>query len=134
MSFDQEKPPTSAAAMDALDLDDLFLGTGVDDEDDVVGGVDGPDSLFANMEIDLGDMGGIFDNAGVDATNNNKAGGKSQKLLLFRYFWLDLSDAWGLPMNFLSFWSNGSVLIYISVLAFFEILTTPFDIFSHFYF
>ena len=76
MSSEQEKPPTSAAAMDALDLDDLFLGTGVDDEDDVVGGVDGPDSLFANMEIDLGEMGGIFDNAGVDAvggsaTNNN---------------------------------------------------------------
>lgn len=67
---DQEKPPTSAAAMDALDLDDLFLG-GVDDDDDVVGGggggdvVDGPDSLFANMEIDLGEMGAIFD-GGVD--------------------------------------------------------------------
>src|SRR6056300_1639330 len=72
---DQEKPPTSAAAMDALDLDDLFLG-GVED---VVGDVDGPDSLFANMEIDLGEMGGIFD-AGVDAvgggsaTNNNNNG------------------------------------------------------------
>lgn len=41
--------PASAAAMDALDLDDLFLE-----------GDDGP-SLFADMEIDLGDMGNIFD-------------------------------------------------------------------------
>eukprot|EP00985_Skeletonema_marinoi_P028122 scaffold24079_cov76-Skeletonema_marinoi.AAC.1 len=44
--------PASAAAMDALDLDDLFLE-----------GDDGP-SLFADMEIDLGDMGNIFDAPG----------------------------------------------------------------------
>ena len=52
-------PPASAAAMDALDLDDLFL----DGDEDGVG--DG--SLFADMEIDLGDMGSIF-----DATTSNK--------------------------------------------------------------
>ena len=45
----QSEKPASAAAMDALDLDDLFLE-----------GDDGP-SLFEDMEIDLGDMGNIFD-------------------------------------------------------------------------
>ena len=43
----------SAAAMDALNLDDLFLGN--DDH--------GADSLFADMDIDLGDMDGIIGEA-----------------------------------------------------------------------
>jgi len=67
--------PASAAAMDALDLDDLFLE-----------GDDGP-SLFADMEIDLGDMGNIFDApggaaaaagggpSGPAASYNNQRGG-----------------------------------------------------------
>mmetsp|Transcript_12069 Transcript_12069/g.21208 ORF Transcript_12069/g.21208 Transcript_12069/m.21208 type:complete len:175 (-) Transcript_12069:47-571(-) len=47
-----------AAAMDALNLDDLFLG-GDDDEQGVA------DSLFADMDIDLGDiMDGIIGEAG----------------------------------------------------------------------
>mmetsp|Transcript_38968 Transcript_38968/g.81911 ORF Transcript_38968/g.81911 Transcript_38968/m.81911 type:complete len:1191 (-) Transcript_38968:84-3656(-) len=46
-----------AAAMDALNLDDLFLG-GEDDEQ-------GADSLFADMDIDLGDiMDGIIGDTG----------------------------------------------------------------------
>jgi len=55
--------PASAAAMDALDLDDLFLE-----------GDDGP-SLFADMEIDLGDMGNIFDAPGGAAAAAAAAGG-----------------------------------------------------------
>ena len=63
--------PASAAAMDALDLDDLFLE-----------GDDGP-SLFADMEIDLGNMGAIFDapggatagGSGPAVTSYNQRGG-----------------------------------------------------------
>ena len=65
MSSHPSEKPASAAAMDALDLDDLFLE-----------GDDGP-SLFADMEIDLGDMGGIFDapGAGPAAAYDDQRGG-----------------------------------------------------------
>lgn len=66
----QSEKPASAAAMDALDLDDLFLE-----------GDDGP-SLFEDMEIDLGDMGNIFDapsnvaaSSGLTAASFNNVGG-----------------------------------------------------------
>lgn len=46
--------PTSAAAMDALNLDDLF---NCDDDDP-------NDSLFDDMDIDLGDISGVFHDDG----------------------------------------------------------------------
>ena len=41
-----------AAAMDALNLDDLFLGG----DDGIAGGSLAADSLFADMDVDLGDI------------------------------------------------------------------------------
>ena len=68
MSSHPSEKPASAAAMDALDLDDLFLE-----------GDDGP-SLFADMEIDLDNMGGIFDapapaGPAAASTYDNQRGG-----------------------------------------------------------
>jgi len=53
----------SAAAMDALNLDDLFL-----DNDDQ------GDSLFADMDIDLGDMDGIIGEAAGDVMSQEFGG------------------------------------------------------------
>ena len=61
-------PKASAAAMDALNLDDLFLGG---DDDDAQGGM--ADSLFADMDLDLGDiMDGII---GDEASVGEEVGG-----------------------------------------------------------